>query len=80
MTFRVTFATPVVYQASHPRARRTVTELIVHAPDARAAEIHAIKTVEGSFEGMIITEVEGPLGSAPVVEVPQDVPEHIVAL
>lgn len=72
--FRVTFPSVVIYLPDHPKGNRPVTELIVSAPDARSAEIHAFRVVRGSVSYVEVTPVDGPLGPAPVVEVPHDTP------
>jgi hypothetical protein len=46
----VTFTAPVVYQAGHPKAERTITALEVSSATARQAEIHALRTVQGDAD------------------------------
>lgn len=78
MRWIVRFTTPTVYQPSHPKARRAVTELVVHAPDARAAELHAIRTCMGDMADLTVTPFEGLLGHPPLGEAAPDVPLTLV--
>ena len=43
----VRFSRPVVYQPDHLLARRTVDVMLVNAPTAAAAEMHAIRVTVG---------------------------------
>ena len=73
MRWLVTFTGPVVYQADHPKARRTITTLEVSAETARSAEIHALRTVQGAADIASVKPV-GKLMAPPFVEdLPPDV-------
>ncbi len=78
MKFLVRFLQPVVYQAEHPSARREITSLVVNAPNARGAELHAIRTCAGEIEGLTVEPFIGVFGHPPQVEIVPDIPISIV--
>ena len=48
--FFVEFDRPVVYQPDHPKAKRTVTGLVVNAGTLTGAMQHALRTTRGEVE------------------------------
>ena len=73
MRWLVTFTGPVVYQADHPKARRTVTSLEVSSDTARRAEMHAIRSVQGDAEIAAVRPVGRVLAPPFVEDLPADV-------
>lgn len=53
--FVVVFDQPVVYQPGHLKAQRTITELLVAAPDREGALQHAIRVTVGAAK-VTVTE------------------------
>ena len=43
----VRFPSPVVYNQGHIKGQQTLTEMVVSAPTAQGALVHAIRTVSG---------------------------------
>ena len=74
-TFLVRFPQPVVYQPDHPQARRTITDLLVHAPDALGAQMHAVRVVQGDVSGMTV-DVFWPTQTRPPVESIPDIRQN----
>ena len=77
MDWRVTFPQPVIYQPGHPLWARTITELIVMAPTAEGARIHAIRTCSGDGLGLLVAPVAGPLAAPPP---PEWVPDRTISI
>lgn len=73
----VRFPRTVIYQPEHPIARREVVTLVVSAPTAQGAVIHALRVVEGDVEGLTAEPFTGILGQPPLQEPTQDVPIEI---
>lgn len=65
MKYLVTFEREGVYLADHQRGRRICTSLLVHAPDARSAEIHALRTVSGDLGALTTVRYTAPLIASP---------------
>ncbi len=63
--YLVRFAGVAVYQADHPKARREISELLVHAPNPLQASAHALRTTIGCAE--IAEVIEQNFVSTPVV-------------
>lgn len=79
MKFLVQFAEPVLYQAGHWSAR-LIPHLVVHAPDARGAEVHALRVCSGPITITAIDPYTAPGGIPPLPEELRDVPETVSCL
>jgi hypothetical protein len=56
--YRVLFERPVIYLVDHKRPnRRELTELLVNAPDAEAAKIHAVRVTLGDPGTIMVVPV-----------------------
>ena len=76
--FRVTFDDLIWYLPDHPRGRQQVTELIVNAPTAKLAEVHALRVTRGGASILSVGPTEAR--PAPAIEVPQDGATIVIAL
>lgn len=56
-TYAVHFDQPVVDQPDNPFARRVISVMEVHAPTAKDAEIHAIRTTTGQGQVTEVVEI-----------------------
>jgi hypothetical protein len=77
MKWLVRFPRTVVYQPTHPIARREVVSLVVHADSAQGAVIHALRVVDGDVEGLTAEPFTGVFGTLPLQEPCNDVPIEI---
>jgi len=77
MRWRVVFDRPVWTQPDHPSARRLVSELRIHAPDAASAERHAVRVTVGEVVILATAEAPPPDPLPPETPEPDPPPLHI---
>lgn len=77
MKWLVRFPRTVIYQPDHPKARRELISLVVHATTAQGAIIHALRVVSGDVEGLTAEPFTGIFGHPPLQEPLNDVPIEI---